>query len=532
MAKLHRRVPRLSDHHVRLARGALPRIRFALGVALGLLLALPVASAEESEPEVASAGDPGLVHLERLASQLGSDEEGQRRAAYDALIMSEAELLPAVRARLAALVRRRPPPEEAREILNRIRHAAGSERADDDVDIAPGVLEVLREDRSPRVLQMVEPLLLWRALERIGTFEAGRAMYPLLGLDEGVWRWEERRVVSRMGNDVMAAAIAARAHADVEVRRWGIRAMRQLGADEPGIVVPRLEAEQLADVLRAYAMFRLQSAMRIIVSYVDSERRSVRQAARWAIEQYGASAIWILRTEYHAKLGRHANEQWGWRRVARELYAHADAKRMEPVRRAREAGLDAMERGELEAMRGHLDEVLARAPDVENAAPLAEGYAASARDASRDEDAVSAYRRALRLAPEHPDAGQWRAELGYLRAKAAMSRGVLDEAELRAVLAAVPGHVGARRMLAHAAPPATVTPPERPTPWFLGAALLLALAGGSLLRLGARPAATLRAGPAPALEPPLSESDATLPDATLADRAPVDATFADTTLPG
>ena len=45
-------------------------------------------------------------------------------------------MLPAIRARIALARRRRPEPDVAREVLNRIRHAAGSLRADDDVDIA------------------------------------------------------------------------------------------------------------------------------------------------------------------------------------------------------------------------------------------------------------------------------------------------------------------------------------------------------------------------------------------------------------
>src|SRR5690606_9408989 len=187
----------------------------------------------------------------------------------------DAGMLPAIRARVARAVRRRPTPAQATEAFNRIRRAAGSQRADDDVDIAPGVLVVLGEDRSASVLQIVEPLLLWRALERIGTFEAGQAMYPLIGLDEGLWRWEERRVVARMGTGIMAAAIAGRNHSDARVRTWASSTMRRLHADEPGRAVQGLSHQELADVLRAYAMLRMQSAMRVVVSYVGSEQRSV-----------------------------------------------------------------------------------------------------------------------------------------------------------------------------------------------------------------------------------------------------------------
>ncbi|HEY8429516.1 MAG TPA: hypothetical protein VIL20_14120, partial [Sandaracinaceae bacterium] len=441
MAKLHRRVPRLPHHHLsesvepdqapppapeeaaaldayrrasRAPRSEPVVLRSAVQRAVvlsALMLALaPSASAQQGTPEVAEPGDPRLVRLEQLASQLASESEAERRAAYEALTTLEPDMLPAIRARLARIVRRRPEPAWAFEIFNRIRRAAGSQRADDDVDIAPGALVVLREDRSRRVLQMVEPLLLWRSLERMASFEAGQAMYPLFGLDEGVWRHEERRIVDRMGNDIMAAAIAGRNHSDRRVRQWASETMRRLGADDPGRAVQRLDPDQLADVLRAYAMLRMQSAMRVIVSYVGSERRGIRRAARWAIEQYGGNAIWVLRTEYHAKTGEHAPEHWGWRRVAEALYAHVDAQRMEPVRRAREAGLAALARGDLEAMREHFDDVLARAPDLEDPGPVAAGYAAlgDARlEAHRLRDAIAAYRRALRLAPEHESARVW-----------------------------------------------------------------------------------------------------------------------------
>lgn len=494
-------------------------------VVLRLALVLAVvgvasqAGAQQPEVEVAASGDPRLVRLEELLGELRSEDEARRRTAYDALTTLEPEMLPAIRARLATVVRRRPEPPHALEIFNRIRRAAGSQRADDDVDIAPGVLSVLGQERSERVLRMVEPLLLWRSLERMASFESCQAMYPLfVGIDPDLWRWEIRRVVARLGNDVMAAAIAGRGHADRDVRRWASDTMRRLGADDPGRAVQGLDPDQLGDVLRAYAMLRMQSAMRVIVSYVDSDRRGVRRAARWAIEQYGGNAIWILRTEYRNQTGQQAPEQWGWRRVADELYQHVDAARMEPVRRAREAGLAALEQGDLQAMRGHFDDVLARAPDLEDPGPIARGYAAlgDARvEDGRLEDGAWAYRRALRLAPEHDEAPRWRARLAFAEAQQAARTGLIDGARYTEVLALEPEHEGARRALAALEPEASIgAAPDDRSRWALLSSALLALLGAALLF---RPRGERAPAPVDAEGPTLDAPTFDEADATLAD---------------
>lgn len=509
--------PRAGALVIRCAAQGAVVLTLALGLAVVGLAGQ--AGAQQPEAEVAASGDPRLVRLEELLGELRSEDEARRRAAYDALITLEPEMLPAIRARLARVVRRRPEPPHALEIFNRIRRAAGSQRADDDVDIAPGVLSVLGQDRRERVLQMVEPLLLWRSLERMASFESCQAMYPLFaGIDGDLWRWEIRRVVARLGNDVMAAAIAGRGHADRDVRRWASDTMRRLGADDPGRAVQGLDPDQLSDVLAAYAMLRMQSAMRVIVSYVDSDRRGVRRAARWAIEQYGGNAIWILRTEYRNQTGQQAPEQWGWRRVADELYAHVDAARMEPVRRAREAGLAALERGDLQTMRGHFDDVLARAPDLEDAGPVARGYAAlgdATVEDGRLEDGAWAYRRALRLAPEHDEAPRWRARLAFAEAQQAARTGLIEGARYAEVLALEPEHEGARRALAALGPEASISAaPDDRSRWALLSAALLALLGAALLF---RPRGERAPEPVDAEGPTLDAPTFDEADATLAD---------------
>jgi hypothetical protein len=510
MAKLHRRVSRLPHHHVaRLA--AIACVSFAL-------CAMPARAQSEEEDEIADAGDPRLTQLEEHAASLASDDEAARRRAYDALSTLGEDMLPAIRARLRVLRRDRSPEIVAFDVFSRIRRAAGSERADDDVDIAPGVLAVLGEDRRPRVLKIAEPLLLWRSLERLGTFEAGRTMLPLVSLDGEVWRWEARRVARRMGPRIMAAAITARNHPDPRIRAWAIATMRRLHADEPGLAVQGLAHDVLPDVLRAYAMLRMQGAMRVIVSYIDSDRRSVRQAARWAIDQYGGNAIWILRGEYMNQRGEHPPQAWGFARVKSELYAHIDAQRMSPSREALERGVAARDRGELAAMRREFEEVLARTPDVDDAAPMAIGYAALAREriaAGRSEEASWALRRALRIAPDHAEAPRWRAELLYLDAERARGHGVMEDAAYRAVLALDPQHEGAASALESMSARAMARESEAPS-WAWVAAVLFAVLGGALLALGLRGRRSVQAAFESTIEAPtFEEAEATLADSTL-----------------
>jgi hypothetical protein len=189
-----------------------------------------------------------------------------------------------------------------------------------------------------------------------------------------------------------------------------------------------------------------------------------------------------LTTEYHAQTGEHAPEHWNARRVAAALYSHCDARRMEPIRRAREAGLAARERGDLNEMRARFDDILAREPDIEDAGPVAEGYAELA--AAGGADSAWALRRALRLAPDHARASAWRAELAYLDARHALERGVLDVELARSVLEAVPGHEGAQAMLGSVTESGDPNPQKGRTRWALLAALLFAVAGGALVWRG------------------------------------------------
>lgn len=525
MAKLHRRISRLPDRDPLIrGSGPCPRPRARLGA---LILALCVlACAPFPGVAVAQPDEEDVARLETLGAQLVGDDAEARQSAYDTLTRLSEDDLPAIEARLESLSRSRPPRNWASDILNRFRRH-GSPAEGEDPDIAPGVLVELNQTHTIdmerlRVRLMAEPLLLFRSLERIGTHAAHTLAFRVIALDEGLWLPEARNWVRRRGAGVLAAAITARGLDDRYVRRWSRWAVEHLGAEDPGRVVQSLDEAQLPDVLRAYASIRMQSAMRVIVSYVDSERRSVRHAARWAMEQYGGNAIWILRTAHHNETGEHAPREWGWRRLTEQLYEHVDARRLAPVRAALDEGIAARDAGDLETMRARFDAVLARAPELEAADPVAEGYAqlgSAWLEEGRFADAAWAHRRALRLAPEHPRASAWRGAVGRAQAELDRARGVLDARHYEAhptdeaavaALASVPSTARAS---------ARGTARER---WGFAAAGIMVLLGLALLW---RPRRT------EAVDPALD--DTTLDETLEAPSPPeADVTLADQTLPG
>ncbi|MBX3270861.1 MAG: hypothetical protein KF729_11400 [Sandaracinaceae bacterium] len=508
MAKLHRRVPRLPNR---------PLIAAALAAILSL-----GAPALAQDVSVLSPQSAEVERLGALAAQLGHAEASEREAARAALASLGTDDLPAIRGRLEVLRRDRPPANWASEIMSRFRRRGRTEDAYPDI-VRGAMAELGETHRFPneraRVVAMAEPAILWVALEAMDTLEAQRAALALVGLDDGLWLPEARGWVRRRRSALLALAIEARGHRNRHVRDWSREAFTTLGGENPGRAIPALEPDRLPDVLRAYADHRVQSAMRVTISYTGHRRRAIRRAARDAMRTYGGNGIWILRTAYHGATGEPAPREWGWERVSSALYAHQDAQRLEPVRAGLAAGAAAREAGDLEAMRRAYDDVLARAPELEDPLPVASAYALlgdRALVANRLDRAETDFRRALRLAPEAADAPRWRARVELVRAQRAAARGVWDQAAFARVLADDPEEPVAQAALAGLAPPAVVrahdASPARAR-WGMAAALLLVLLGLALLWRPRRPTRVDERVPPPSPEDTIDEADATLPDA-------------------
>jgi hypothetical protein len=466
MAQLHRRIFGLSHRRRRLGAAA-----------LALLLLVPLGWA-------APAGAEGLTRVQRLAQGLRSDEPGVREKALRSLARLDVRALPAIRARVAELGRAPLDADQARGALHAFRHSTGSRRADDAVELMEGVLPVLAQRGDAVAVGMAERLALMRALEGMGTLEAGEVLCDLMGLElehPWPWRWEARRIAERMGPGGVPTLMVATVHRNRFVRRWGLEALEAHPPPGPGDALRRAEERgpaAVADLLRAWGKARVMDAMPTVTAFVNDPRRKVREAARAGVEGYGRNIIWQLRRAYHLQTGREAERSWSTERTRTELYAAMDRERLRPARTALAAGLAALEAGDVAAMEAHFERALRDAPGEGSVgAAMAAGWAAlgDRRLAAVDYDgAARAYRRALWAAPEGEERAAWDARLTLAEAEADLSAGVVDVEGFRAA-----GAVGAVDRLTGAA--AERKRKRQRYAAGLGA-MLLGLAGVSLLR--------------------------------------------------
>jgi tetratricopeptide (TPR) repeat protein len=479
MAQLHGRIFGLSDRRGRVA------LALAWAAAVGLTMAGGAAARAQAVGE-----------LRRAAADLRSEEGAAREKAFGWLSQLGEGALPAVRDRVGELGRTPLEPEQARDALYAFRHAVGSRRADDMVDIAPGVLPVLAERRDAVAVGMAERLALARALEAMDTVEAGETLCDLIGREDDPWpwRWEARRMADRMGPRALPVLLVAAGHDSRYIRRWARRGLEALGPPGVGEALEGAEARglgALAHLLRAWGKARIMDAMPTVVAFVDDPRRRVRAAARDAVEAYGRNIIWQLRRAYRLETGEDANPSWGAQRTRAELYAVVDRARLHPARTSLERGLQAWRAGDLSAMEAHFERALRDAPGEPSIeGPMAAAWAALG-DARLDGGdwaaAAQAYRRALWAAPGVDGADGWRARLALAEAEHSLSAGVVDLPGFERA-AQDPSLGGATRAVDRLSGAAAARDRARRRYAAALAALLLAFVGFQLLRRRDRPA--------------------------------------------
>jgi hypothetical protein len=406
-------------------------------VRIGLtLVGLILVEVWRAGPALAQAAQPGVLEarglsaaeIARLAAQLGAAQG--RADAYHALIELHEESLPGIAARLVVLRRSRPDPEAIKTAFTAFRHALGSRRGDDVIDLAQGVLPALSERRDSALLAIAEPLLLLRALERMATREAGLRMADVLTLDApGVWDFELRLARDRVGLRLLPALIALRSHGDARVRAWAQQGVHALGMDDPSVATNQTDAHLAAEVIRAYSDPLDFDAMPLLVRLTAADKLEVREAARAAVARFGKNAVWQTRQLYSEVAGKGADKRWDAERTARELYAVLDHDAREQAGALLARGMSDYVAGHLDAMQKSYDTLLAQYPRFEERAKMAPGYSALA-DARLADDKLEAardgYQRALRLAPEASDAEQLRAKVAFVEAELALTDGVVD----------------------------------------------------------------------------------------------------------
>jgi len=446
MAELHGRIRRVQDFRVTLALpGSSCRLAALLVCVVVVVGGYTQRVAAQATPDLGQWVDGGASadELAALGDQLTDPDEGRRRRAFEMLHRLPSTALDAIGVRFAALSRAGLRTEDLVAALTAFRRAVGSTRADDNVDLAAGILLVTRADRARTVARAAEILLMLRSLEALGTPAAGMLIADGLAIDTVAFAQEAVRVRARLGLKLVPSLIALRGHRTPDIRRWAGRGLKLLSVTDPVVATQHGSPEELAATLDAYGSTHDLEALPVMVSFMNDARIQVRTAARNAVRALGRNAIWKLRIAYQEVTGTSANPQWNSEKTLDELCVVFDRARIERAETALGRGLNAHLGGNLLLMEEQFEQALRIDPQLARKAEMAPGFAALGVSRSAQDNldrAQSAYRRALRLAPEHADARVWEAEISYLAAERALSRGVVDMEGYRGTLALVSDH--------------------------------------------------------------------------------------------
>lgn len=288
-----------------------------------------------------------------------------------------------------------------------------------------------------------------RLLARIGTTPAVRELVALYPTFDELLRVDVQQQLQKLGDKAIAPLIEARRGESRPVRLWASRQLDILGKGTPGEAVQADDPQVLPDVLRAYGRIRDSDAARVIVSFANSDRTQVREAAREAVVLLAENGLWPLREAYEALVGNKASDEWNWEQTARELFAAYDRARLADVYAQLEAGLAARKAGKLEEMAQAFDAVLARAPKLDRRGEMVEGYVdiANSLSSSATERSLDYLRRALHIDPEGPLTSKIGAQIAFHEAEALAARGLVEVSAYQRVLDLDPGHTGARAAL-------------------------------------------------------------------------------------
>jgi len=446
--------------------------------------AIPTPTIPPPQPTAMPAPDPQAVtELDAALAKIAGTDEAARKSAISDLADADATLIPAIAAKLATLRKTADRDGMARLLASSRKKGRASAEDDDpgpsrkrdsksedkepqeqaasacnhDLSDASGsdwlaaVLSSSERDK-PGYKDLVAVLAIERACVCISTTTSARELINVYTYFGDLFRPDVQRQLDRMGERALPALIEAKYHDSRMVRSWAERRLDQLGKVIPSEAVRTNDNQVLADVLRAFGRAREVEAVRVIVTYANSDRAQVREAAREALGQIGEPAKWQLKDAFENLTGRKAEAGWDWKRTAIELFASYDRARLSEVYRTADDGFAHYKGGKLDDAIAAFDRVLARAPTFERRAEMVPAYLDRAR-ALRDKDRIaarSALRRAELLDPSGPHAKEVQSEQALLDAEELATSGVVDITLLRKAVDLDPQNARARAALDHA----------------------------------------------------------------------------------
>lgn len=455
---------------------------FGLAVALSLGTAAPSVDAAAASgsstplPPIPAAQPTALpapeaevvTELDALLLRLASADDKERNEGAEALAAQDATILPAIAAKLAAL--RKSADRAGMERILSAARKAGRDR-DDEEDkrkesdsaaeqhqlMEPGgdwlrfvISKPLPNDAAYK--DLVAILGMARTCACVGTTSAAREIVNVYMYFGDLFRIDVQRQLARMGDRALPALIEAQYHDSKMVRTWAQRRLDLLGKAIPSEAVRTNDNHALADILRAYGRAREVEAVRVIVSFANSDRLQVRQAAREAIGQVGEPAKWQLKDAYEDLMGTKPDRSWDWRRTAQELFAAYDRARLQEVYAMIDRGLGHYKDGKLDEAIADFDRVLARAPMFERRAEMVPAYIdlANKRQAQDPQAALAALRKAESIDPAGPQVAKIKAQVAVLEAQQLAQKGLMDTALLETALQLDPDNAQARALLEQA----------------------------------------------------------------------------------
>lgn len=477
MAQLHRRISGFSHRRLSGAVRPLALLRFAPA-----LIALVFASIG-SVARAADGGEPSAVRrvipalpkapslelmksepadLEQLDSLLGritGSDDGVREQAVHEILEAPPRLVAAIHARMNAIgdggdkdamkrllenVRRK-----ARDVERKKLRDAGQKGEVTTPDYL-AIVAASPEPQSKTWRDLVSVLAMSRMLVAIGTVEAVRELIDVYVRFGEFLRVDTQLQLEKLGDKAIAALIETRRHRAEKIAHWADHELDALGKGIPGEAVQTADHQVLADVLRAYGRIKDPDAARIVISFANSERAQVREAARQAVVLMGEVGAWQLRDTYETVVGKRPPRDWSWDRTARELFGEFDRLRLAQTYDLFERGMKAKKLSDLLQMKEAFDKVLARNANFDRRGEMADGYLELAR---RELDhnpplARDALGRAERIAQADAPRAAAASLRATLRAEELLDQGIADQTLLRRAIELDGGNSRARELLA------------------------------------------------------------------------------------
>ncbi|HEY6081128.1 MAG TPA: hypothetical protein VIW29_20075 [Polyangiaceae bacterium] len=404
-------------------------------------------SIEAKRPEASDLAD-----VDALLGRIVAEQSTDRESAVRELLEAQPKQVAALRFRLGSIADSADK-EAMKRLLLKARRELLSQKDDEESEKPANGVDYLAqltdkaEPKSETWRNLVSVLALARMLESVASVEAVRGLIEVYARYGEFLRITVQNGLGRLGEKAVPALIEAERHPAEKIAKWAVRQLDMLGKGIPSEAVQTQDQAVLADVLRAYGRTRNPDAVRIVVSFANSERAQVRDAARQAVALLGEVSTWQLRDSYENVVGKKPPRDWSWERTARELFGELDRLRSAQVGKLFDEGRAARGRGDLVAMRQSFDQLLARDPNFAERAELAAGYLAYAR-AEQDKapgEAIIALRRAERLDPTSKPAISLRLTLD---AEALEAKGIADITLLERALELDPQNTRAQRALA------------------------------------------------------------------------------------